>query len=68
MTPPPRILAIAGSDSSGGAASFTAPDDAAALAVVEKDPAVVDGIFTFVLRRWDLVDWAAVDARASGAR
>lgn len=45
-------------DEQGGALVFTAPDDAAALAVVRADPAVKDAVFGFQLRRWHLVDWA----------
>lgn len=55
-------------DDSGGAAAFVAVDETAAKKIVEQDPAVTSGIFTFVLRRWKLVDWAAVDKRASQAR
>jgi uncharacterized protein YciI len=44
-------------DDSGGAAVFTAADDAAALAVVQADPAVVTEVFIYELRRWQLVDW-----------
>ena len=45
-------------DGSGGAAVFAAADDAAAEAVVEKDPAVVSKVFAYDLRRWIRVDWA----------
>jgi uncharacterized protein YciI len=44
-------------DDSGGAAVFTAADDAAALAVVQADPAVTMQVFVYELRRWRLVDW-----------
>lgn len=44
-------------DDSGGAAVFTAADDAAALAVVQADPAVATQVFVYELRRWRLVDW-----------
>jgi uncharacterized protein YciI len=44
-------------DGSGGAAVFAAADDAAATAVVEKDPAVVSKVFAYDLRRWLRVDW-----------
>jgi uncharacterized protein YciI len=44
-------------DGSGGAAVFAAADDAAATAVVEKDPAVVSKLFAYDLRRWLRVDW-----------
>lgn len=64
-----RALRWAGGygDDSGGAAAFTAPDAKIAQQIVENDPAVTDGIFTFVLRRWNLVDWAAVDKRSTGS-
>jgi uncharacterized protein YciI len=55
-------------DDSGGAAAFTAHDAVTAQKIVEEDPAVVSGIFKFVLRPWKLVDWAAVDKRATQAR
>jgi uncharacterized protein YciI len=55
-------------DDSGGAAAFHAADEEAARKVVEADPAVTEGIFTFVLRRWKLVDWAEVDKRATQPR
>ena len=45
-------------DGSGGAAVFTAADDAAATAVVEKDPVVASKVFAYELRRWVWVDWA----------
>ncbi|GFE86526.1 YciI family protein [Steroidobacter agaridevorans] len=54
-------------DDSGGAAAFTAPNATIAQQIVERDPAVKDAIFTFVLRQWNLVDWAAVDKRSTGA-
>jgi uncharacterized protein len=44
-------------DASGGAMFFVAPDDAAALAIVQADPAVVNAAFDFVLRPWKLADW-----------
>lgn len=52
-------------DDSGGAAAFTALDATIAQQIVENDPAVKDAIFTFVLRRWNLVDWPAVDKRST---
>lgn len=55
-------------DDSGGAAAFNASDAEMAQKVVESDPAVTDGIFTFVLRRWNLVDWAALEQRSTKAR
>lgn len=54
-------------DDSGGAAAFTAPDATVAQQIVESDPAVRDAIFTFVLRQWNLVDWAAIDRRSTGS-
>lgn len=42
----------------GGAAVFTASDDAAARAIIQADPAVKAQIFDFELRRWSVVDWA----------
>lgn len=54
-------------DNSGGAAAFTAPDAQMAQQIVENDPAVLAGIFTFVLRQWNLVDWAAVDKPSAGS-
>jgi uncharacterized protein YciI len=44
-------------DGSGGAMFFAAPNDAAALALVQADPAVVNDVFDFELRPWMLADW-----------
>ncbi len=49
-------------DDSGGAAMFEAPDDEAARAIVEADPAVIARIFTFQLHRWALVPWSEIAA------
>jgi uncharacterized protein YciI len=52
-------------DDSGGAAAFTAPDDAAANEIVAADPAVVSQVFTYELHRWNWVDWAQALERAA---
>ena len=53
-------LRLAGSfaDESGGAAAFEADDEAAAQAIVDADPAVIDGVMICELRRWRVVDWS----------
>jgi uncharacterized protein YciI len=53
-------------DGSGGAAVFAAADDAAASAVVEKDPAVVSKVFAYDLRRWIRVDWEKLRPATDG--
>ena len=60
------VLRFAGSfaDDSGGAVMFDAENDAAARAIVDADPAVISGIFTFQLHRWALVPWAEIAKRA----
>ena len=52
-------------DDSGGAAAFTAPDDAAANEIVAADPAVISQVFTYELHRWNWVDWAQVLKRTA---
>ena len=54
------IMRLAGGfgDGSGGAVLFTAADEETAANIVSNDPAVSTGLFTFALRRWNLVDWA----------
>jgi len=56
------IMRLAGrfADDSGGAMLFGAEDDASAQAIVAADPAVVAQTFTYELRQWAFVDWAAV--------
>jgi uncharacterized protein YciI len=44
-------------DGSGGAMFFTADDDAAALRLIQADPAVASDVFDFTLRPWMLADW-----------
>lgn len=60
------VMRIAGgfADNSGGAMLFGADDDASAQAIVTADPAVVAGTFTYELRRWAFVDWAAIVKRS----
>jgi uncharacterized protein YciI len=53
-------------DGSGGAAVFAAADDAAATAVVEKDPAVISKVFAYDLRRWVRVDWGKLRPATDG--
>lgn len=48
-------------DGSGGAMFFVARDDAAALELVQADPAVATEAFDFVLRPWLLADWKERD-------
>jgi uncharacterized protein YciI len=62
------VMRFAGAfaDDSGGAVMFEAENDAAARAIVDADPAVTSGIFTFELHRWALVPWAEVARRAAG--
>ena len=43
----------------GGAALLHAPDDDAARALIQADPAVTAQVFAVELRRWSLVDWSA---------
>jgi uncharacterized protein YciI len=59
------VMRFAGSfaDDSGGAVMFEAENDEAARAIVEADPAVVAGVFTFELHRWALVPWAELAKR-----
>ena len=56
------VMRMAGrfADGSGGAMLFGADDDASAQAIVAADPAVVAGTFTYELRQWAFVDWAAI--------
>ena len=60
------VMRFAGrfADDSGGAVMFEAENDASARAIVDADPAVTSGIFTFQLHRWALVPWAEVAKRA----
>jgi hypothetical protein len=44
-------------DDSGGALAFSAPTPEAALEIVQKDPAVISGLFLYELHPWGLVDW-----------
>lgn len=53
-------------DGNGGAAVFAAADDAAASAVVEKDPAVLSRVFAYDLRRWIRLDWAKLRPATDG--
>jgi uncharacterized protein YciI len=53
-------------DGSGGAAVFAAADDAAAIRVVEKDPAVITKVFAYDLRRWSRVDWKSLRPATDG--
>ena len=61
------VMRLAGrfADGSGGAMLFGADDDASAQAIVAADPAVVAQTFTYELRQWAFVDWAAL-ANKSG--
>jgi uncharacterized protein YciI len=61
------VMSMAGrfADGSGGAMLFGADDDASAKAIVAADPAVVARTFTYELRQWVFVDWAAL-AKKSG--
>src|SRR5262245_39766095 len=56
------VMRLAGrfADGSGGAMLFGADDDASAQAIVAADPAVVAQTFTYELRQWAFVDWAAL--------
>jgi uncharacterized protein YciI len=45
-------------DETGGAVILSAPDHAAATAIVENDPAVRSGVFIYQLRPWRQQDWA----------
>lgn len=60
------VMRLAGrfADDSGGAMLFGADDEASAQAIVAADPAVVAGTFSYELRRWAFVDWAALAQRA----
>lgn len=60
------VMRLAGrfADDSGGAMLFAADDDASARALVAADPAVVAETFTYELRQWAFVDWAALAKRA----
>ncbi|MBZ5603813.1 MAG: YciI family protein [Acidobacteriia bacterium] len=53
------ILKIAGpfTDDAGGAVMFSAATPADAKSIVEHDPAVINGIFSYDLHPWGLVDW-----------
>ena len=61
------VMRMAGrfADGSGGAMLFGADDDASAQAIVAADPAVVAETFTYELRQWAFVDWAALVKRKS---
>lgn len=48
-------------DGSGGAMFFTAADDDAAQAIVQADPAVLEGIFEPSLRPWRPANWRERD-------
>ena len=56
------VMRVAGrfADGSGGAMLFGADDDASAQAIVAADPAVAAETFTYELRQWAFVDWAAL--------
>ena len=41
-----------------------AADDAAALALLQADPAVTTETFIFELHRWSWIDWQAAGARS----
>lgn len=60
------VMRLAGrfADDSGGAMLFGADDEASAQAIVAADPAVVAETFTYDLRQWAFVDWAALAQRA----
>jgi uncharacterized protein YciI len=60
------VMRLAGrfADGSGGAMLFGADDDVSAQAIVAADPAVVAQTFTYELRQWAFVDWAALANRA----
>ena len=45
-------------DDTGGAVILNAPDQAAATAIAENDPAVRSGVFVYELHPWRLQDWA----------
>ena len=47
-------------DHSGGAAAFEAADDESARSIVAADPAVLTGVMTCTVQRWNLVDWASL--------
>ena len=59
------IMRLAGrfADDSGGAMLFGADDAASAQAIVAADPAVVAQTFSYELREWAFVDWAALAKR-----
>lgn len=44
-------------DDSGGMTLITVDDKAQAESIVAKDPAVINGVFTAVLRPWMRVNW-----------
>jgi uncharacterized protein len=44
-------------DDSGGAVLLDVPDMAAARAIVEADPAVVERVFSYTIQPWALVPW-----------
>jgi uncharacterized protein YciI len=50
----------------GGAAVFTAVDDAEAEAVLAADPGIKEQILAGELRRWSWIDWEKIAARAPG--
>lgn len=62
------VLKFAGpfADGSGGAVMLLAADGKSAQALVDADPAVTDGIFTYELRPWILLPWEHLAAGASG--
>lgn len=53
-------LVLAGGflDETGGAVILSAPDQAAAVAITESDPAVRNGVFVYKLHPWRQQDWA----------
>jgi uncharacterized protein len=53
------LLRVAGpfKDGSGGAVLFEAASDESAKALIDADPAVVLGVFSYELHRWSLVPW-----------
>ena len=59
------VMRLAGrfADGSGGAMLFGATDDASAQAIVAADPAVVAETFSYELRQWAFVDWAAIASK-----
>jgi uncharacterized protein len=56
------VLKMAGGfgDQSGGCALIESEDDASAIDVAKRDPAVQAGTFTYRVHRWNLVDWQAL--------